>query len=535
MKKLVTRVCALALSMAVVLTGCGTGANSEKEGAADSGSANTAQNQSSVGDPTNGNTSSPQGSATQLEFPDPTTLTGELTVSCYETVLLKPFLEDAAKTFEAKYPGTKITIESFAAMPEVKTRESNGQKMMMMMKEDDSQEKTDYINKVNTEIMSGRGADVYALDILPFYKYINGGQLENLSPYMDNDPQFNAADYRSNILEATASPNGQYIIPLDYSFNYMNYDSTLFNESEQAVLDAKDQWTYEELIDLSKDAFARTNPDDEINNPLFCMTSGSGRGQSMFGALFQADHTAYLDIAGKKANFDDGKFVALLNTLKSYEESGYTDVPPDMSQMMTSPQMMERDAGKRFLYKPMDSMSLLSEYNKGSGRRVARRVVVGMISNSNDDKILGLPKSDGGDIHFTYSQAYGINANCENKFLAWAFIRHLCGDEVQLSMQLMGFPINKTAQARKAEMEFTGELFDPGNAGQELDAEAQAALENYLNAVEKYSAMLNAHMVEDTIVMDMVYEETASFFDGQKSAEDVAKTLQNKISLYLNE
>lgn len=34
---------------------------------------------------------------------------------------------------------------------------------------------------------------------------------------------------------------------------------------------------------------------------------------------------------------------------------------------------------------------------------------------------------------------------------------------------------------------------------------------------------------------DIVMEETGLFFKGEKSAEDVAKTLQNKVTLYLEE
>ena len=539
MKKWVTRGFALALSlslsMTAVLTGCGNSANNGKEGSADADSGNAAQNQSSVGETVNGNTTAQQGTATQLEFPDPSTLSGELTVSCYETVMLKPFLEEAASSFEAKYPGTKINVESFAVMPEVKTREEGNMKMMVMMQEDDSQAKTDYINKVNTELMSGRGADIYAFDILPYHKYISGGQLENLRPYIDNDPQFNIVDYRSNILDATASPNGQFIFPLDYSFNYLNYDSTLFNESEQAVLDGKDQWSYKELIAKGEEAFHRVNADGDISNPLFCMTTEGGWDQSMFGELFESNLDTFLDITGKKANFDDGKFVELLNTVKSYEELGYTDIPEDMGERIMSQNIMDAPVGKKYLYKPMASMNLLSEFNKGSGRRIARRVVIGMMSDTENDKILGLPESENGEIRFSYSQAYGINANSENKFLAWAFIRHLCGDEAQLSMQLMGFPINREVLTRKAEMEFTGALYDPENAGEELDADRQAALEKYLETVEKYSSMLNTHILEDSVVTDMVFTEVSSFFDGSKSAEDVAKTLQSKISLYLNE
>lgn len=40
---------------------------------------------------------------------------------------------------------------------------------------------------------------------------------------------------------------------------------------------------------------------------------------------------------------------------------------------------------------------------------------------------------------------------------------------------------------------------------------------------------------EVEMVMNIIYEETESFFQGQKSAEDVAGLIQNRVQLYLHE
>ena len=36
---------------------------------------------------------------------------------------------------------------------------------------------SDYINMINTELMSGCGPDILAMDILPFYEYARNGPL----------------------------------------------------------------------------------------------------------------------------------------------------------------------------------------------------------------------------------------------------------------------------------------------------------------------------------------------------------------------
>ena len=81
-------------------------------------------------------------------------------------------------------------------MPEVKTSEDGDSSITIMSTGDDSQERTEYLSKVNTELMSGEGADILAMDILPYCKYAAGGQLEDLQAYMDADETFHMEDYQ---------------------------------------------------------------------------------------------------------------------------------------------------------------------------------------------------------------------------------------------------------------------------------------------------------------------------------------------------
>ena len=40
---------------------------------------------------------------------------------------------------------------------------------------------------------------------------------------------------------------------------------------------------------------------------------------------------------------------------------------------------------------------------------------------------------------------------------------------------------------------------------------------------------------EDKVIMNIIYEEAESFFRGQKTAEDAAGMIQNRVQLYLDE
>ena len=175
---------------------------------------------------------------------------GEITVSAYESWNYKNFLEDAARSFEAAYPGTSVKVEIFSAMPEVRTGGDGDNQMMMVQVQNDPQSRAYYISRVNTGLMSGGGADIFAMDILPLHKFVQNKVLENLDMYMEADPGFNRSDYRQNILSALNYKGGTWFLPLDYSFNYYAYDASLVPASTAAQFGPVSSWNTGELFRL---------------------------------------------------------------------------------------------------------------------------------------------------------------------------------------------------------------------------------------------------------------------------------------------
>jgi len=49
------------------------------------------------------------------------------------------------------------------------------------------------------------------------------------------------------------------------------------------------------------------------------------------------------------------------------------------------------------------------------------------------------------------------------------------------------------------------------------------------------SDSINCFVVRDKTLSEMIASEAQYYFDGSKTADDVAKVLQNKADLYLNE
>lgn len=464
-------------------------------------------------------------------------LSGEITVSCYDTMAYKEFLEMAAKSFEAANPGTTINVETFAAMPEVKTSQSGGKNIQMMEKVEDSQEKSDYINKINTELMGGGGADVLAMDILPYYKYADSGQLEDLKAYMDADDSFRKSDYRENIIDALQYKGGQYVLPLDYEFQYLAYDSSLFTEEEEQDLHNDSTFSYEQLFEAAKEPFKNVNAEGSEVKRIFGAPAYTGQRPNMFSELFLENYDAFIDIENRTVHFTDGGFAELLKTIKEYDEKGY--LKPSSSSAQFQLGDLEKNIAEQFFYKTKKQFSLLTEALKGTGMKMMLSFGSMSAGNEDNDKTLGNLQGKNGNVNFSYTQAYGINANSDNKALAWAFVKYMMGEEMQSSLQLSrtSLPVHNAARKEKAEMGISGELFaqGKGNTSGELNESQQKALDQYLETTEKLSDALNYCPIEDTTINSMIDSEAAYYFSGSKTAEEVANALQSKIELYLNE
>lgn len=460
-------------------------------------------------------------------------IAGEITVSCYDAMLYKKFLEEAAVLFESKYPGTKINVEVFSKMPEVKTQTLEDGSMVSYTEDSDSPEdRTNYINRMNTELMSGQGADILAMDILPYYKFAESGQLEDLNRYMNADEGFDLSGYKSNIIEGTRYKEGQYIIPLDFGYEFYSFDKSRVSGGTAQTLRAKDRFTYWELTDLIMEQFSN----DESGARVIDFQGGA---QQAFNFMLSLDYDKYINLENKKANFTDGEFVQILNKIKEQKDGGY--FVPDFSTSEES--VSDFVEGQRLYYYKMQIDMILRDVFYPH-----EDVTEGAFPTPEIDEIVGLLTNDDGDVRFRCYQAYGINANSENKKLAWEFIKFLLGEEMQLSLNLLGKPVNNAAFVENSKLYFTkmpdytpvdendldGEYVVTGYR-EITDEKIVSAYEQYYERLSSFVNALNHYPARDEIIDDMLASETALFFSGERSAEETAEALQNKVQLYLDE
>ena len=468
----------------------------------------------------------PQQGLAQLSAP--LEITGEITVSAFDAAAYGSFLEEAARAFEARYPGTRVNIEIFSPMPEVRTRQMEGGRVMAMrVMEDDTAARNDYIQAINTELMSGRGPDVLAMDILPLYRYIERGVLADLRPFMDADPEFSMADYRQNILDAVMINESLFMLPIDFNFNFLTYDSYLLPGLSDRFPDIR--VSMEDLLEIGKEVFEDVNSRFDGHIHMFNLNGGRQR-PSLFQTLFDQNFSTFVDIRGRHANFADGTFAGLLNSVRDYVEAGYVRAgAQDFGQFaQRGPEMLERLREERFFFKPKSVLTLTGHFYRNPNAPFIMRGA--LMGNEDDDVIAGIMSNPGGETPFTYTQAYAINANSDNQATAWAFIRFLASYEMQTSMSLRGLPIHNEAFEQRLEMNLLRLMGETA-----LDSEGEAVLEKYRTAVNEMAGAINTFFIQDNAITQIIDAELGYFFDGARSAEDVAAAIQNRVGLYLNE
>jgi len=388
--------------------------------------------------------------------------------------------------------------------------------------------------------MSGGGPDILAMDVLPIQQLARSGMLEDLSAYMDADPSFERADFRTNIFDAAEIDGRLWFVPLDYSFEFYSFDSTLIPAGQAAAFGPGNAVSTRQLLEIGSplhDGSAML-----FDQPGFISFGGpAGRRGGMFRTLLREDFASFVNLENRTAHFDDGRFAQLLTSLREYAERGYFPPAvggdmPDITEMMRT---WQENPTERVFYKGNSSGMLMMDFMRDLTEGGLRMVGGGGGTITEDDMIAGVAANTNGSVPFTFTQGYAINSNSQNTRLAWEFIKFLLSHEMQTSPGIFGIsrPVRLSATQPRAEMFFYSMAHGTFGMGQSepLTGEARQAMYAYLETAELMAAQINSLNIRDAVIDDIISDEVALFFDGSKSADEVAASLQNRVQLILSE
>ena len=369
------------------------------------------------------------------------------------------------------------------------------------------------LQKLNTEILSGMVPDLFAVDSnLPLASYGSKGILTDLWTLIDADPELSRDDLMTHLFDVMSLDGKLYQIVDTFSIN------TVVGRTDR--IGTADSWTVAELMDvwdsLPEDAMVCGGMDTKNDMMYTCVYRNIG---------------SFVDWANLQCRFDSQEFIDLLTFVNSfpqefdYENFDWDAYGSDYDRLASGKQML--------LY------TYLSSFND-----VQRMDAI----TDGKPNYIGYPTTEGSGSSFQVYSGLAISASCKNMDAAWSFVRRFLTEDYQTKEYMWEFPTNRHAFENYAKQRMTPQYTEDPETGEQVKqpqdwywVNDDQTIEIYEMTQEEYDRFLAVYEKTDRMnsynqaISDIIGQECEAFFAGQKTAEETAKLIQNRVNLYIYE
>jgi multiple sugar transport system substrate-binding protein len=421
-----------------------------------------------------------------------------LTIAVTKT---EPFFDALKQKFEASHPGVTVNIKEYITSTIDKSASGAMQQIQRDMEK--------YVSTVTTEMASGRGPDLLQANYLPYKKYADKHMLADISKLMADDSSFDSSKYFTNIFDTMKYKGGLFAIPTSVQFtNLWLGDSSLL---DSAKID-DNTWSWQDFAELTK--------------PLIPQGGTALSGvptEQLLLTMLNPGIEQFVDSENKKASFDSPEFKNLLTQAKTMIDEGI--VSGSFEDMIA--------AGKG------QGMGL---FEAGGFRYLDEFIIEPLHMFNGKGAVYRAPSmTPNQGYSFRSNLTLSINDKSKNKEMAWEFLKLALSEEIQTDRSkngMRGMPVNKDAFHQLLEELKDPEAFGKGgkiqfDEGKEMTV--PPITQEQLDKIESYMTGIRSVQETDDKIFSLVSTEAEPFFTGQKSVDDVAKSIQNKVETYLNE
>ena len=381
------------------------------------------------------------------------------------------------------------------------------------------------LTKLNTEIAAGNVPDILNVSGLPVQQYGAKGLLEDLWPYIDNDADLGREALMENVFKAAEQDGKLYQVFSTFSIQ------TVVGATK--VVGDRMSWTLDDL-----QAALATMPEG-------CTIFGEGDTKAgMLSNVLAQNMDAFVDWSTGQCSFDSEDFISLLEFCNSFpleydwnnvDREEYED---DNTRVMNGKQMLLN----AYLYDLGDSLQMYEVVFNG------------------DYSFIGFPQEDGSvGSSFSLGNGIAMSSTCKDKEGAWSFMReYLMPQYANVDEEYMigGYNLstNKADFEKMVEMAMKKEYQLDENGNQVLDENGQPievpkytygfndlTVDVYATTQEQYDQFMALYNAIDSIstydenIYNIVNEVAGGYFNGDKTVQDTAKQIQDRVTLYVNE
>ena len=294
------------------------------------------------------------------------------------------------------------------------------------------------------------------------------------------------------VLDACTYKGSLAALPADYSVR------TLM--AKAAVAGGDKGWTTKQCLDAVK----ATNPKEII--PY------TDRATAL-SYLVSLNYKEFIDLENATCNFNNEDFQGVLELSAEFpQEYQYDDESNELDDFITGKVLTRNVSLPDFREAP--------EAGAVCGEKVS---------------YLGYPTSNGNGAMMSLSSIMGITSNCKNPTVAWDFMHNMFIPEEESSGEYYNGSILKTELDKYFESAKT--WTDRGTVDVEgHEVELKTPTDEEIN--EMRGLMEGATAVMDSVptsIMNIISEEAAAYYSGEKLASDVAAVVQSRVDIYLSE
>ncbi len=388
------------------------------------------------------------------------------------TTFIDPVLSEAIKDWNFSNPDCLIQIRNYSVQNEGK--DSRAAEMQL-----------------SADVASGLTPDIYDFSLrmndtpLSSANYARKGMLEDLYPYIDNDPELSREDFLPGVLTGMEINGGVYELTPD-----INLITTF---APKSVVGDEESWTYDNFNSIvEQNEFLQS-----IFDPTFT------RGDLLETILF-ASGNKLIDWTKGECYFTSDYFIDVLETLSTVP----TNIPED-AVIGGSVTKMIKESNSLLFHCVADSPWLVAS--------PASPEVYG-----EDYCFPGFPEIGNVIVPKT---SFGISSSSPNKDKCWEFLRQLVLKK-NTPKHFMSPRMDAIEQMAQNEWQ---QALDGGYS--QNNPYAQEAMQDFLEAVKNTNRIYRF----DSNVLDIVKAETGAYFAGDKTAEQVAENIQSRVGIYLSE
>lgn len=372
---------------------------------------------------------------------------------------------------------------------------------------------SDAITRLNNDITSGNAPDIVDLSYVNMENFAAKGLLEDWTPYLEKSTVISKEDFHEGILEAYTIDGKLLTIPAGvYVGGFMG---------KEEILGEFDTWTIDDMI-----ALAKKYPEASLLS--------YGTKESILQVFMYAAADSYIDYETGTCNFNGEEFLSLLEFANTF------------------PKEYEYVEGESFPNKIRSGACLLADVSFYS---MEEYQMYQMMFDA-ETRVVGYPSKEGdGKLCLQGGSSYGICSKSKNKEGAFSFLETLLDyEEYTRYGRISGFPSRKDMLEEMFTLAMTPEYRLDENDQPILDengepmkypkttwgwddfqAEIYEATKEQVDTVRAMLDDCTVMSAMDQELLKIISEEATPYFEGQKTAKEVADIIQSRVSIYVSE